>query len=151
MRRQPTQTSDSERMLALDAASANLLRGAGLRPTLQRLSLASILFGQGDRHVTAEMLYQEAGKAKVPVTVATVYNTLHRFAEAGLLRRVSIDGSKTYFDTNASNHHHFFIEGANSVVDIPNADIAVEKMPSAPDGYEVGRVDIVVRLRRKDD
>jgi Fur family iron response transcriptional regulator len=88
-----------------------MLREVGLRPTRQRMSLGWILFSKGDRHITAEMLYEEATRAKVPVSLATVYNTLHQFTDVGLLRQVAVDGSKSYFDTNVSDHHHFFIEG----------------------------------------
>src|SRR3974390_2496465 len=88
-----------------------VLRGVGLRPTRQRMALGWMLFGKGDRHVTAEMLHEEAVKAKVPVSLATIYNTLHQFTEVGLLRQVAVDGSKTYFDTNVTEHHHFSIEG----------------------------------------
>ena len=95
------------------------LRDVGLRPTRQRMALGWILFAKGDRHVTAEMLYEEATRAKVPVSLATVYNTLHQFTEVGLLRQVAIDGSKAYFDTNNSEHHHFFIEDQNDLMDIP--------------------------------
>ena len=104
---------------------------------------------KGDRHLTAEMLYDEAANAKVPVSLATVYNTLHQFTDVGLLRQVAVDGSKTYFDTNVSQHHHFFVEGENALVDIPNADVIVDKMPAAPEGYEVARVDVIVRVKRK--
>ena len=126
-----------------------MLRRVGLRPTRQRMSLGWILFAKGDRHVTAELLYEEASKAKVPVSLATVYNTLHQFTEVGLLRQVAVDGSKSYFDTNASEHHHFFVEGEDALVDIPGAQVLVDKLPTAPDGYEIARVDVVVRLRRK--
>lgn len=126
-----------------------MLREVGLRPTRQRMSLGWMLFAKGDRHVTAEMLYEEATRAKVPVSLATVYNTLHQFTEVGLLRQVAVDGSKTYFDTNASEHHHFFVEGENALVDIPGAEEIVARMPTPPEGYEVARVDVVVRLRRK--
>jgi Fur family transcriptional regulator, iron response regulator len=126
-----------------------MLRDVGLRPTRQRMALGWILFGKGDRHLTAEMLYEEANKAKVPVSLATIYNTLHQFTEVGLLRQIAVDGSKTYFDTNVSEHHHFFVEGENALVDIPNADVIVDKMPSAPEGYEVARVDVIVRVKRK--
>ena len=95
------------------------LREVGLRPTRQRMALGWILFAKGDRHVTAEMLYEEANHAKVPVSLATVYNTLHQFTEVGLLRQVAIEGSKAYFDTNNSEHHHFFIEDKNDLIDIP--------------------------------
>ena len=126
-----------------------MLRSVGLRPTRQRMALGWILFGKGDRHLTAEMLYEEAARAKVPVSLATVYNTLHQFTEVGLLRQVAVDGSKSYFDTNVSEHHHFFVEGESNLFDIPGADVIVGKAPSAPDGYEVARIDVVVRLRRK--
>jgi Fur family iron response transcriptional regulator len=127
----------------------SMLRDVGLRPTRQRMALGWILFAKGDRHLTAEMLYEEASKAKVPVSLATVYNTLHQFTEVGLLRQVAVDGSKTYFDTNVSEHHHFFIEGDNALVDIPGAEAIVGKMPAAPEGFEIARVDVVVRLKRK--
>src|SRR5207248_11284683 len=96
-----------------------MLRDVGLRPTRQRMALGWILFGKGDRHITAELLYEEAAKAKVPVSLATIYNTLHQFTEAGLLRQVAVDGQKTYFDTRASDHHHFFVEDENLLLDIP--------------------------------
>jgi Fur family transcriptional regulator, iron response regulator len=126
-----------------------MLRRVGLRPTRQRMSLGWILFAKGDRHVTAELLYEEATRAKVPVSLATVYNTLHQFTEVGLLRQVSVDGSKSYFDTNNSQHHHFFIEDKNDLLDIPAADVLLGKAPSPPEGYEIARIDVVVRLRRK--
>ena len=126
-----------------------MLREVGLRPTRQRMALGWMLFGKGDRHLTAEMLYEEATKAKVPVSLATVYNTLHQFTEVGLLRQVAVDGSKTYFDTNVSDHHHFFVEGDNALVDIPNAEPIVGTMPTAPEGYEIARIDVVVRIKRK--
>jgi Fur family iron response transcriptional regulator len=125
------------------------LREVGLRPTRQRMALGWILFAKGDRHLTAEMLYEEATKARVPVSLATVYNTLHQFTEVGLLRQVAVDGSKTYFDTNVTEHHHFFIEGDNALVDIPGAEAIVGNMPAAPEGFEIARVDVVVRLKRK--
>src|SRR5713101_9412646 len=127
-----------------------MLREVGLRPTRQRMALGWILFAKGDRHLTAEMLYEEANKAKVPVSLATVYNTLHQFTEVGLLRQVAVDGSKAYFDTNNSEHHHFFIEDQHALLDIPGADVMLDKMPTPPEGYEIARVDVVVRLRRKD-
>lgn len=113
------------------------------------MALGWILFAKGDRHLTAEMLYEEASKAKVPVSLATVYNTLHQFTDVGLLRQVAVDGSKTYFDTNVSDHHHFFVEGDNELVDIPSADVVFGSAPTPPEGYEIARIDIVVRLRRK--
>jgi Fur family iron response transcriptional regulator len=126
------------------------LRRAGLRPTRQRVGLGWLLFAKGDRHLTAEMLYEEASRARVPVSLATVYNTLHQFTQAGLLREVAIDGSKTYFDTNTGDHHHFFVEGENELRDIAGAQIEVGALPAVPEGMEIARVDVIVRLRRKD-
>jgi Fur family iron response transcriptional regulator len=123
------------------------LRQVNLRPTRQRVALGWLLFARGDRHVTAEMLHEEAGRARVPVSLATIYNTLHQFTEAGLLREVSVDGSRTYFDTNLSDHHHFFVEGDESLVDIPDGHISVSDLPRAPEGMEIARVDVIVRVR----
>lgn len=128
---------------------SDMLRQAGLRPTRQRVSLAEILYSKGDRHISAELLHEEAVIADVPVSLATVYNTLHQFTEAGLLREVAIDGTKTYFDTNVSDHHHFFIEGENKVIDIPGDGVGIGSVPEAPEGMEVVRVDVVVRVRPK--
>ena len=128
----------------------NKLRDSGLRPTRQRLSLAHLLFSKGDRHVSAEALHEEALSARIPVSLATVYNTLHQFNEAGLLRAVAVESSKTYFDTNTSDHHHFYIEAENRIVDVPASQIEVTDLPVAPDGMEIARVDVIVRLRKKD-
>ncbi|MEM5583303.1 MULTISPECIES: iron response transcriptional regulator IrrA [unclassified Roseibium] len=127
----------------------DMLRTAGLRPTRQRVCLAELLYSRGDRHISAELLHEEAVDADVPVSLATVYNTLHQFTEAGLLREVAIDGNKTYFDTNVSDHHHFFIEGENRVIDIPGEGVGIGRLPEAPAGMEVVRVDVVVRVREK--
>ncbi len=124
------------------------LRRAGLRPTRQRLSLGWLLFGRGYRHLTAEMLYDEAMRAKVPVSLATVYNTLHQFTEAGLLRQLALDGSKAYFDTNPSEHHHFYLEEEGAVIDMPDCGITVDSLPEAPEGMEIAGVEVIVRLRR---
>ncbi len=126
-----------------------MLRDAGLRPTRQRVALGWMLFGRGDRHVSAEGLHEEATKARVPVSLATVYNTLHQFKDAGLLRQVAMEGSKTYFDTNTSDHHHFFVEGDDRMIDIPGAQLDVANLPEPPEGMEIARVDVIVRLRKK--
>jgi Fur family iron response transcriptional regulator len=111
--------------------------------------LGWLLFQKGDRHITAEILHDEASRARVPVSLATVYNTLHQFTEVGLLREFAVDGSKTYFDTNVHEHHHYFVEGDNVVFDIPG-EIGMADLPELPEGYEVARVDVIVRLRKKD-
>lgn len=125
------------------------VRDAGLRPTRQRLALASLLFADGDRHVSAEELHEEALKAGVQVSLATVYNTLHQFTEAGMLRILPVEGSKTYFDTNTSEHHHFFYEGEDRLVDIPDGNMTVANLPEPPESMEIAHVDILVRLRPK--
>ena len=126
-----------------------VLRGAGLRPTRQRVALAALMFGSGDRHVTAEELHEEAINASVRVSLATVYNTLNQFTEAGLLREVAIEGSKTYFDTNTSNHHHFYIESESTLMDIPGDDLRVIGVPEAPEGTQISRIDVIVRVAEK--
>jgi Fur family iron response transcriptional regulator len=125
------------------------LHFAGLRPTRQRMALAELLFAKGDRHLAAEDLHSEAVTIGVTVSLATVYNTLHQFTEAGMLRILSVEGSRTYFDTNTSDHHHFFIEEAGEVVDVPVSDLRVENIPEPPDGMEIANIDIVIRLRKK--
>ncbi len=125
-----------------------MLRQAGLRPTRQRLALAKLLFGRGHRHLSAETLQQEALLAHVPVSLATIYNTLHQFTGAGLLREVAVDRSRTYFDTNTAEHHHLFIEDDNALVDIPSGKMGVEHVPQPPLGYGISRVDVVVRMHR---
>jgi Fur family iron response transcriptional regulator len=130
---------------------AGLLRGAGLRPTRQRVALARLLFAEGDRHVTAERLHEEALASRVTVSLATVYNTLHQFTEAGLLREVAVEGAKTYFDTNTSNHYHFFCERSGDLLDIATGDIRIDGLPEAPEGMTISRVDVLVRLVMKTD
>jgi Fur family iron response transcriptional regulator len=125
------------------------VRDAGLRPTRQRVALGNLLFAKGDRHLSAEELHEEALAAGVPVSLATVYNALHQFTEAGLLRILAIEGSRTYFDTNTSDHHHFFIEGENKVFDIESGPVEIMNLPEPPEGMEIANVDIVVRLRPK--
>lgn len=125
------------------------VREAGLRPTRQRIALADLLFAKGDRHLSAEELHEEAVQAGVAVSLATVYNTLHQFTDAGLLRILAVEGAKTYFDTNTSDHHHFFIEGENRVMDIGFGPVSVHNLPEPPEGMEIANVDIIVRLRPK--
>jgi Fur family iron response transcriptional regulator len=125
------------------------VRDAGLRPTRQRIALADLLFAKGDRHLSAEELHEEAQAAGVPVSLATVYNALHQFTDAGLLRILAVEGSKTYFDTNTSDHHHFFIEGENKIFDIASGPVKVTNLPEPPEGMEIANVDIIVRLRPK--
>lgn len=123
-----------------------LLRQAGLRPTRQRLLLASLLFGGPDRHVTAEVLHAEAVTSGERVSLATVYNALHQFKSAGLLRELAVDGTRAYFDTNTSNHNHFYVETNGELFDIPNNTIHVDGLPEPPPGMKIAHIDVVVRL-----
>lgn len=130
------------------AAAVDTLRGAGLRPTRQRLSLARLLFDGADRHVTAEQLHSQAERDGVKVSLATVYNTLHQFTDAGLLREVVVEAGRSYFDTNTQGHHHFFEAETGRLVDIPADQVSIGSLPSAPPGAEIERVDLIVRVRK---
>jgi Fur family iron response transcriptional regulator len=124
------------------------LRRAGLRPTRQRAALARLLFDNGDRHVTAEHLHGEALGRAIPVSLATVYNTLHQFTAAGLLREVVVEPGRSYFDTNIDDHHHFFCESTGHLQDIPGESVIVGELPLPPEGSEIRRVDVIIRIRR---
>ena len=126
------------------------LKAAGLRPTRQRLALAKLLFEEGDRHVTAEQLHSEAQSQNVRVSLATVYNTLHQFTDAKLLREVVVEAGRSYFDTNTDDHHHFFHESDGCLTDIPADSLRVEELPVTPEGTAVDRVDIIVRIKDTD-
>jgi Fur family transcriptional regulator, iron response regulator len=138
--------SRDSKSLAVQATGR--LRHAGLRPTRQRVELASLLFRDCDRHVTAESLHDEVTKTGVKVSLATVYNTLHQFTQAGLLRQVIVDAARSYFDTNTGDHQHFFLEKEGLLIDIPGETIAVAGVPTPPPGLAVDRVDVVVRVKR---
>lgn len=122
------------------------LRAAGLRPTRQRLALARLLFDGCDRHVSAEQLHTQALAGNIRVSLATVYNTLHQFTAAGLLREIVVDAGRSYFDTNTTSHHHFFFAGSGQLADIPGESIVLENIPPAPDGMRISRVDVIVRV-----
>jgi Fur family iron response transcriptional regulator len=128
------------------AKAAGLLKSAGLRPTRQRVALGALLFGEHDRHVTAEILHAEAVSSGERVSLATVYNTLHQFKTAGLVREISIGGAKTYFDTNVSNHNHFYIEGDGTLLDIDSDTVRVDGLPEPPQGMRISHIDVIVRL-----
>jgi Fur family iron response transcriptional regulator len=126
------------------------LRQAGLRPTRQRLALARLLFAGEDRHVSAEQLHGEALAAGIRVSLATVYNTLHQFTDAKLLREVVVEPGRSYFDTNCSDHHHFYVETSGHLQDIPGHMLAVSRLPDPPEGTAIERVDVIVRVRPGD-
>lgn len=128
---------------------AGWLAQGGLRPTRQRLALAELLVGDGeDRHVTAESLYALSVKSGEKVSLATVYNTLRAFCDAGLMNEVVVDGSKSYFDTRMDDHPHFFWEETSELTDAPKDQLQITGLPAAPEGTEVARVDVVIRLRK---
>ena len=129
--------------------SASVLRAAGLRPTRQRVALASILFDGHDRHVSAEWLYDVARQSGADVSLATVYHTLHQFTSAGLLREITVDSMRTYFDTNTGDHHHMYLEHEDRVVDVPSHSVSVNRLPEIPDDMELASVDVLVRVRPK--
>jgi len=137
-------TTDQQNLLS------RRLRDAGLRTTRPRLVLAHLLFGNGNRHVTAEKLYEEARAVGVSVSLATVYNTLNQFCDAGLLREVIVDHARNYFDTNLQDHHHFYIENEARLIDIAADDVNVARLPQSPDGYDVDMVEVIIRLNKAD-
>ncbi len=124
------------------------IRAAGLRPTRQRLALASLLFEGTDRHVSAELLHAESKARGIRLSLATVYNTLHQFTAAGLLREVVIESGRSYFDTNTSEHHHFLVEGTGDLIDIPAAAVELKRLPEAPAGHAVSGVEVIIRVRQ---
>src|SRR4051794_22688054 len=147
--RAPFHSHSRESMSGRRGDVAMLLREAGLRPTDQRICLGTVLFAKGNRHVTADMLHREATDANALVSLATVYNTLRQFADAGLLRRIAVDRGIKYFDTNTSHHHHFLADGGGLLCDISDTEVMLSEVPVPPEGYEIARIDIVVRLRAK--
>ena len=126
-------------------------RSAGLRPTRQRIALADLLFSAGDRHVSAEQVYEEAIGARVSVSLASVYNTLNQFTEAGLLRELAVSGAKSFFDTRTSPHHHFWLESDDRMIDVAAEEVAVARLPEPPEGMEIVGVEVMIRLRRRAD
>jgi Fur family iron response transcriptional regulator len=135
-------------MNAIRSDFAAVLRTAGLRPTRQRVALAGVLFGVGDRHVTAESLHSEVKASGIPVALATVYNALNQFRDAGLLREVVVAPGRSYFDTNTGHHHHFYVETDGELHDFPSAEVTIAGLPAPPEGTHLTRVDVVVRVRR---
>ena len=123
---------------------------SGLRPTRQRVALAALLVGDGkNRHVTAESLFEAAKDGGESVSLATVYNTLRAFCDAGLMQEVTVDGSKRYFDTNVHDHPHFYWEDEDRLTDAPADQLVITQLPDAPQGAEIASVDVVIRLRKK--
>ena len=128
---------------------ARILQEAGLRSTQQRLAIGGLLFDGMHKHVTAEQIFAAARKCKSPVSLATVYNTLHQFTEAGLLREVVIDANRVYFDTNTGNHHHFFDEDQGCLTDVPASAVHIDRLPRLPAGSKLKSVDVIIRVQAK--
>ena len=122
------------------------LKAVGLRPTRQRLALARLLHEGGNRHLSAEQLHEEARAAKVRVSLATVYNALHQFTAAGLLREIVVEPGCSYFDTNVEDHHHFYYEDSGRLEDIPGEEIRLARLPKPPKGTRLSRVDVIIRI-----
>ena len=142
----------ADRATQLTAAAtergADWLSGAGLRPTRQRIALATLLVGDGrNRHVTAESLFDAATRSGEHVSLATVYNTLRAFCDAGLLREITVDGTCSYFDTNMTDHPHFYWEDTATLSDAPAGELDIRRLPLAPEGTEIASVDVIIRLR----
>ena len=138
------------RQAAIPNDIIELVRGAGLRPTRQRLSLAELLFSGGGRHITAEQLHAESLGRGFSVSLATVYNTLQQFTNAGLLRELVVDSGRSYFDTNVSAHHHFFFEESGILRDVPGDSVTVGELPTLPEGAKISRIDIIIRVTNGD-
>ncbi len=146
----PADDDEAGRPLHGEAAWRQLLNGAGLRPTRQRLALSEVLFGSGGRHLTADMIYRELVAAGEAISRGTVYNTLHEFSRAGLVRQIGACRDKSFFDSNPSTHHHFFVDGEDRLLDIED-DLAFARFPEIPEGYELAGIDAIVHLRRRPD
>ena len=129
------------------SSTAKALRAAGLRPTEQRIALHQLLFSEGHRQVTAEELHAEVLARGIVLSVATIYNALNDFTEAGLVRVLAVEGARTWFDTNTADHHHFFVEGKGEIHDIDNDSISIANLPDPPEGFEIANVDVVIRVR----
>ena len=146
MRKQPETEMNTEAV----QKGTDWLSGAGLRPTRQRVALATLLVGDGrNRHVTAESLFAAVKAEGESVSLATVYNTLRAFCDAGLMQEVTVDGTRSYFDTNTHDHPHFFWEDDGHLTDAPAEDMVISRLPDAPDGAEIASVDVVIRLRKR--
>ncbi len=136
---------DDERLQEISAR----LRKVGLRPTKQRLNIGRLLFGASHRHITADDLFQEIQTTGEHLSLATIYNTLHHFSEAGLLRRICTGSERVYFDTDTGDHHHFYVQDEDRIVDAPAGDTIINRLPEAPEGYEIAKVDVVIHLKPK--
>lgn len=142
-------TTEIAEQRRIEMRASTWLAGADMRPTRQRIALASLLIGDGrNRHVTAESLFESAVRSDVSVSLATVYNTLRSFTEAGLLNEITVDGTRCYFDTDVSDHAHFFWENEGRLTDVPGDAVSFDRLPAPPEGAEISKIDVVIRVRR---
>ncbi len=125
-----------------------LLRDAGLRPTTQRIMLARLLFDGEDKHVTAEQLFEWSKRfGQKPLALATIYNTLNQFTDAGLLKEVMVEAGKSYFDTNTSDHHHVHCVMNGTLHDVTLDTRSVKEQLALPDGYDIEQIQVIVRVK----
>jgi Fur family iron response transcriptional regulator len=142
-------SAPSETPAMAEQRASRWLAGASMRPTRQRIALAALLIGDGhNRHVTAESLFEAAVRSDVSVSLATVYNTLRSFTEAGLLNEIVVDGTRSYFDTDVSDHAHFYWEDEGQLSDVPADAVSFDRLPAPPEGAEISKIDVVIRVRR---
>ena len=125
------------------------LRSSRLRPTKQRVEIAKFLFEREKTfHFTVESLNKLlTKKSDTQIALATIYNTVHAFKTAGHLSEVEVRGNKTYFDTNVSNHHHFYDSDTSELIDIDANDIIIQKIPKAPNGKKIKNVEVFINLK----
>jgi len=124
------------------------LTACGIRPTAQRVQIAALLLS-ADQHLSAEQILASLGARGMHVSKATVYNTLNLFAASGLIRQLSIDGERTWFDSNTAAHYHFHDVDGGELIDVPVPDVEFSRLPTIPDGMELAGIDLVIRVRRK--
>jgi len=125
------------------------LRTSGLRPTKQRVEIARFLFEREKTfHFTVESLNNLLEKKTAfKFALATIYNTVHAFKNAGHLSEVEVKGNKTYFDTNVSNHHHFYDSETSELIDIDASEVIIQKIPKAPNGKKIKNVEVFINLK----
>ncbi|MBN9061778.1 MAG: transcriptional repressor [Rhizobiales bacterium] len=128
-----------------------ILKRAGLRPTRQRIALGVLIYGDEHRHLTADHLHRQAIETGSPLSLATVYNTLSQFEKAGLIRKISLIRGRAYYDTDPGDHCHCYVEAEDRIIDIPRDRIRFTRLPEPPPGYEISKIDVVIRLIRIND
>jgi Fur family iron response transcriptional regulator len=141
------QTKQTPPAQAADVNIRRKLDAAGVRPTRQRVDLGRAIFGSGDRHFTAEMIYQETRSIRFAPTLGTIYNTLNEFSRCGLLREIAIYDAKLWYDTKTGPHFHFYSEDSEELSDIPDAWLPAFDIP-APEGTRIAAIDVIVRLKK---